>query len=110
MEDFMPISGCDHLECYVGNGTQGATVYEHATIATYGETVHTFVNRADYAGAYLPGYVASATDGARGGAGLRSIDHVVGNVELGRMNSWVEFYEHAFGMTELLHFSDEAIQ
>src|SRR5438309_842827 len=41
--------------------------------------------------------------------GLQNIDHVVGNVELGRMEHWVEFYERAFGMTELIHFSDEAI-
>ncbi len=82
---------------------------ELATIATYGDTVHTFVNRGDYAGAYLPGYVASATDGDRSGVGLRAIDHVVGNVELGRMDHWVEFYERVMGFTELLHFSDEAI-
>ena len=82
---------------------------ELATIATYGDTVHTFVNRGDYAGTFLPGYVASATDGDRRGVGLRAIDHVVGNVELGRMEYWVEFYERVLGMTELLHFSDEAI-
>jgi 4-hydroxyphenylpyruvate dioxygenase len=83
---------------------------ELATIATYGDTVHTFVNRADYAGAYMPGYVASATDGqVGGGVGLHAIDHVVGNVELGRMEYWVEFYERVMGMTELIHFSDETI-
>jgi 4-hydroxyphenylpyruvate dioxygenase len=80
-----------------------------ATIATYGDVVHTFVNRSDYAGAYLPGYVALSTDGADGGVGLLEIDHVVGNVELGRMDYWVEFYERVFGMTEMLHFSDEDI-
>ena len=67
---------------------------ELASIATYGDTVHTFVNRSDYGGPYLPGYVvAAAANGARLGVGLRTIDHVVGNVELGRMNHWVEFYE-----------------
>ena len=44
-----------------------------------------------------------------GGLGLKNIDHVVGNVELGRMNHWVQFYERAFGMTEMIHFSDEDI-
>src|SRR5581483_10968571 len=77
-------------------------------IATYGDTVHTFVNRADYAGVYLPGYEpVESTGGA--GVGLTAIDHCVGNVELGRMNHWVEFYENVFGMTEMIHFSDEDI-
>jgi 4-hydroxyphenylpyruvate dioxygenase len=81
---------------------------ELATIATYGDTVHTFVNRADYAGLYLPGYEAIDAP-RRDGVGLRTIDHCVGNVELGRMGHWVEFYERAFGMTEMIHFSDEDI-
>jgi 4-hydroxyphenylpyruvate dioxygenase len=82
---------------------------ELATIATYGDTVHTFVNRGDYAGTYLPGFVAVDGNGDGGGAGLTAIDHCVGNVELGRMNHWVEFYENVFGMTEMIHFSDEDI-
>ncbi len=84
---------------------------ELAAIATYGETVHTFVNREGYAGPYLPGYVPLTEDGApAGGIGLKAIDHVVGNVELGRMDDWVEFYERCLGFTELVHFSDEAIR
>jgi 4-hydroxyphenylpyruvate dioxygenase len=83
---------------------------ELASIATYGDVVHTFVSRAEYEGAYLPGYVAQESSNGRDpGVGLLTIDHVVGNVELGRMNYWVEFYERVFGMTEILHFSDEAI-
>ena len=83
---------------------------ELASIATYGENIHTFVNRDDYAGPYLPGYRSVTENGAPAtGIGLQVIDHVVGNVELGRMQHWVEFYERAFGMTELIHFSDEAI-
>ena len=82
---------------------------ELATIATYGDTVHTFVNRGDYAGPYLPGYVARAPNGVPRGIGLRAIDHVVGNVELGRMNHWVEFYERTMGFTEMIHFTDKAI-
>ena len=82
-----------------------------AAIATYGDTIHTFVDRSDYAGPFLPGYVAAASNGQAGaGAGLRNIDHVVGNVELGRMNEWVEFYERVFGMTNILHFGDDQIQ
>ncbi len=81
---------------------------ELASIATYGETLHSFVNRADYAGPYLPGYRAVESE-PREGVGLIAIDHCVGNVELGRMNEWVEFYERSFGMTEMIHFSDEDI-
>ncbi len=83
---------------------------ELATIATYGDNVHTFVDRADYAGPYLPGYVSAAENGApRDGVGLKAIDHVVGNVGLGDMDEWVSFYERTMGFTELVHFSDEAI-
>ena len=84
---------------------------ELATIGTYGENVHTFVARADYTGPYLPGYVSLAPNGHRGkGVGLIAIDHVVGNVELGKMNHWVEFYEQVFGMTNIVHFGDDQIQ
>src|SRR5438445_4416915 len=79
-----------------------------ATIATYGDVVHTFVDRQGYEGAYLPGYVAREPS-AEAGVGLLALDHIVGNVELGRMQHWVEFYERVFGMTEMIHFSDEDI-
>lgn len=81
-----------------------------ASIATYGETIHTFVERQDYKGAFLPGYRAleDAPRRARP-AGLAGIDHVVGNVELGKMNEWVEFYERVMGFTQLIHFDDRAI-
>src|SRR5438034_1359372 len=65
---------------------------ELASIATYGDVVHTFVNRSEYEGAYLPGYRAEqSTNGADGGVGLLSIDQVVGNVEVGRLQFWGEF-------------------
>jgi 4-hydroxyphenylpyruvate dioxygenase len=79
-----------------------------ATIAAYGETLHTFVDRSDYRGAFMPGY-APRDVAIDGDVGLLAIDHVVGNVELGAMDRWVKFYEDVFGMTEMLHFSDEAI-
>ena len=84
-------------------------VVELAAIATYGDTIHTFVDRSAYEGAFLPGFVSVASNGRAGGAGLVTIDHVVGNVELGRMDEWVEFYERVFGMTNILHFGDEQI-
>src|ERR671929_487944 len=84
---------------------------ELATIATYGENVHTFVNRREYSGPYLPGYQEVATTNGQPatGVGLKTIDHVVGNVELGRMNYWVEFYERTMGFTNIIHFGDEQI-
>ncbi len=78
-----------------------------ATVATYGETVHTFVERAGYAGAFLPGYAPRA--GTTTGAGLLTVDHVVGNVALGHMQEWVTFYEDVFDMTEMTRFTDEDI-
>jgi 4-hydroxyphenylpyruvate dioxygenase len=82
-----------------------------ASIATYGETIHTFVDRSGYEGPYLPGYVSVSANGhASPGVGLLAIDHVVGNVQLGRMNEWVEFYERVFGMTNIVHFGDDQIQ
>jgi 4-hydroxyphenylpyruvate dioxygenase len=79
-----------------------------ATIATYGETRHTFVEHRGYAGPYLPGY-APVDDGTRDAGMLLAVDHVVGNVELGAMDRWVRFYEDVFGMTEMVAFSDRAI-
>jgi 4-hydroxyphenylpyruvate dioxygenase len=83
---------------------------ELSAIATYGDTVHTFVNRADYGGPFMPGFVSTSGNGrAGGGVGLEAIDHIVGTVELGRMDFWVEFYERVMGFTEMIHFSDEDI-
>jgi 4-hydroxyphenylpyruvate dioxygenase len=82
-----------------------------AAIATYGDTIHTFVERSGYEGAFLPGFVSVSSNGQAGeDAGLTNIDHVVGNVELGRMDDWVEFYERVFGMTNILHFGDDQFQ
>jgi 4-hydroxyphenylpyruvate dioxygenase len=81
-----------------------------ATIATYGDTLHTFVDRSGYDGSFLPGFEArEGGDGAPGEEMLLAIDHIVGNVELGHMEEWVSFYEEVFGMVEMIHFSDEAI-
>jgi 4-hydroxyphenylpyruvate dioxygenase len=81
-----------------------------SSIATYGDTQHLFVQREGYKGAFLPGFErrGEAThdpDAMR----LMAIDHIVGNVELGHMEEWVGYYERVFGMTEMIHFSDEAI-
>jgi 4-hydroxyphenylpyruvate dioxygenase len=80
-----------------------------ASVATYGETCHVFVQRAGYEGAFLPGYEARGIASHGPDGLLVGIDHVVGNVELGHMEEWVHYYERVFGMTELIHFSDQAI-
>lgn len=78
-----------------------------ASIATYGETIHTFVERSDYAGPFLPGY--RRVDGGSDAGLFKHIDHIVGNVELGAMDEWVGFYERVMGFTEMLHFTDADI-
>jgi len=84
-------------------------IVRRSTIGTYGETLHTFVERTAYYGPFLPGYKSSAANGAGGADLLVGIDHVVGNVELGRMEEWVSYYERVLGFTEMIHFSDEDI-
>src|SRR4051794_17483264 len=81
-----------------------------SSVATYGDTHHLFVQREGYEGAFLPGFERRA-EGAENPPddGLFAIDHIVGNVELGHMEEWVRYYERVFGMTEMIHFSDEAI-
>ena len=78
-----------------------------ATIATYGETVHTFVERDAYDGPFLPGFEPVEEGEARDH--FAGIDHVVGNVELGRMEEWVAYYERVFGFTEMIRFTDQDI-
>jgi 4-hydroxyphenylpyruvate dioxygenase len=78
-----------------------------AQILTYGDTLHTFVDRSDYHGPFRPGY--APRDAKADDVGLLAIDHIVGNVELGDMERWVKYYEDVFGMTEMIHFTDEAI-
>jgi 4-hydroxyphenylpyruvate dioxygenase len=81
-----------------------------SSVETYGDTLHLFVQRDDYRGAFLPGYERRAEPTRDPEAMmLMAIDHIVGNVELGHMEEWVGYYERVFGMTEMIHFSDEAI-
>jgi len=84
-----------------------------ASIATYGETRHTLVDRSRYTGPYLPGYVTRRSATARpAGAPKRyfqALDHVVGNVELGRMDEWVAFYGRVMGFTNMAEFVGDDI-
>lgn len=80
-----------------------------ASIKTYGETLHTFVERKNYKGAFLPGFRAAKSNMKIEPIGLKYIDHCVGNVELGKMNQWVKFYEDVMGFKLLVTFDDEDI-
>jgi 4-hydroxyphenylpyruvate dioxygenase len=81
-----------------------------ASIATYGDTIHSFVERAGYRGVFLPGFQAIDHDDlvARP-TGLQHIDHMVGNVGWGEMNRWVDFYRDVMGFRLFKHFDDKDI-
>ncbi len=80
-----------------------------AAFRTYGETIHSLVERRNYRGPFLPGFRAVTPAYQPAGVGLKYVDHCVGNVELGKMNTWVEFYAHVMGFRNLLTFDDEDI-
>jgi 4-hydroxyphenylpyruvate dioxygenase len=80
-----------------------------ASIKTYGETIHTFVERKNYKGAFLPGFVPRESTYKPESIGLKYIDHCVGNVGLGEMNKWVDFYENVMGFKLLITFDDQDI-
>ncbi|GAA0203843.1 4-hydroxyphenylpyruvate dioxygenase [Cytobacillus oceanisediminis] len=112
---------------------QGATVLEEphdvsdehgtvrvAAIATYGDTRHSLVDRSRYAGPYLPGFVERRTTvhhdpagvpgrGRQSGLVFQALDHVVGNVELGHMDEWVDFYGRVMGFTNMAEFIGDDI-
>jgi 4-hydroxyphenylpyruvate dioxygenase len=88
-----------------GHGT-----IRHSAIATYGETVHTFLDRSRYAGPFAPRFEPSPLRRPVGPeVGLRRIDHIVGNVEEGELDRWVGYYQQVLGFDQLVHFSDDAI-
>jgi 4-hydroxyphenylpyruvate dioxygenase len=85
-------------------------VIRHAAIKTYGETVHTFLDRSGYRGGFGPQFVPAASPRPAGGpVGLDRFDHIVGNVERGHLGTWVDYYEGVLGFDKLVHFSDDDI-
>lgn len=80
-----------------------------SAIHTYGETIHTFVERHNYNGAFMPGFEPRESMGEVPDVGLKYVDHCVGNVELGGMNKWVKFYEDVMGFKLLITFDDKDI-
>lgn len=92
-----------------------------AAIGAYGDTLHRLIDASAYDGAFLPGFRSVATPGRStplepiyelpddGAVGVADLDHIVANVELGKMDEWVRFYERIMGFSQLVHFDDEAI-
>ena len=78
-----------------------------ASIKTYGDTIHSFISYASYDGAFLPGFVAAEVKGEE--VGIAAVDHVVGNVELGAMNRWAEWYSKVMGFSRYITFDDKDI-
>ncbi|MGL5111128.1 MAG: 4-hydroxyphenylpyruvate dioxygenase [Flavobacterium sp.] len=96
-----------YMEPTVENDEFGEVV--RAGIYTYGETVHMFVERKNYTGAFLPGFVAWKSDYNPTAVGLKYIDHMVGNVGWNQMNVWVKWYEDVMGFVNFLSFDDKQI-
>jgi len=112
----------DAEKSYQETTSRGAVSYEEpkvlsdengevkvASIRTYGETIHTFVERKNYNGPFLPGYVAKKSLFKSTPIGFKYVDHCVGNVGWGEMNKWVEFYEKVMGFSLLVTFDDKDI-
>lgn len=97
-------------------GVQPPTILEDqqgrvvkASIAAYGDTIHSFIQREGYQGAFMPGFRPIEQSLPVPETGIAAIDHIVGNVELGKMDEWVAFYRDILGFSQLLHFDDRDI-
>ena len=112
----------DSSLCYKEAMSRGATSFMEPTVEedefgkvvrsgiyTYGEVVHIFVERKDYNGVFLPGYKKWESHYNPETLGLKFVDHMVGNVQLGRMDHWVDFYEKVMGFTQIMSFDDKDI-
>jgi 4-hydroxyphenylpyruvate dioxygenase len=89
------------------NDTDQNGTVRRAAVHTYGDTIHSLISYKDYSGPFLPGFVAAPIPGED--AGLLQVDHVVGNVELGRMEFWADFYSRVFGFKRFISFDDKDI-
>ncbi|MBK8599297.1 MAG: 4-hydroxyphenylpyruvate dioxygenase [Flavobacterium sp.] len=96
-----------YMEPVVEKDEYGEVV--RAGIYTYGETVHMFVERKNYKGTFLPGYVEWKSDYNPTAVGLKYVDHMVGNVGWNQMNTWVKWYEEVMGFVNFLSFDDKQI-
>lgn len=96
-----------YLEPVVEKDESGEVV--KSGIHAYGDTVHLFIERKNYSGTFLPGFVKWEPAYRPPDAGLRYIDHMVGNVDWGQMNTWVDFYRDVMGFRQLVSFDDKDI-
>ena len=96
-----------YMEPFVEKDEHGEIV--RAGIYTYGETVHMFVERKNYTGVFMPGFINWESDYKPEPCGLKYIDHMVGNVGWGQMNTWVKWYEDVMGFENFLSFDDKQI-
>jgi len=109
-------------QCVAHARSQGATIVEEphdvsdehgtirrAAIAAYGETRHTLIDRSRYSGPYLPGYVTRSSSVPARKRLFQAVDHCVGNVELGKMDYWVEFYNKVMGFVNMAEFVGDDI-
>ena len=106
-EETMKRGAKSYQEPLVTNDANGEVV--SAGIYTYGETVHLFIERKNYRGEFLPGFVKWDSDYNPSPVGLKFIDHMVGNVGWGEMNTWVKLYEEVMGFVNFLSFDDKQI-
>ena len=106
-EETMKRGAESYQEPLVTNDANGEVV--SAGIFTYGETVHLFIERKNYSGEFLPGFVKWDSDYNPSPVGLKFIDHMVGNVGWGEMNTWVKWYEEVMGFVNFLSFDDKQI-
>jgi 4-hydroxyphenylpyruvate dioxygenase len=96
-----------YLEPMPHNDENGEVVL--SGIHTYGETVHVFVERKNYKGIFLPGFIKWEPVYKPSKVGLKYVDHLVGNVNWGEMNTWAEFYHNVMGFNQLISFDDKDI-
>lgn len=95
------------FEPFTDSDANGEVV--RSAIKTYGDTIHMFVERKNYKGIFLPGFERWESEYNPGSCGLKYIDHMVGNVELGGMNKWADFYARVLGFANLVTFDDKDI-
>jgi len=106
-EEAMKRGATSYMEPVTEKDKDGQVV--RSGIFSYGEVVHIFVERKDYNGVFLPGYEAWNPRYEAEPVGLKYVDHMVGNVELGRMNYWVDFYRDVMGFKQIMSFDDKDI-
>src|SRR4051812_11523064 len=95
---------------YAEAGAEGAGGLRRGAIHTYGEVIHSFIDRSDYRGAFAPGFRRVKRPAAAAeGLSLLEVDHCVGNVALGDMNRFVDFYRDVLGFSQLIHYDDKVI-